>query len=110
MVVLSLLTFRADRVIFDEAHHLRNKITVWKIKKWEIKKLTSDPPLIIFKNDSKITDDPNDTLHYYEIVNDQIVEKTSNSGGSSGGRRRNRKRKTSKRRRSNKKAKSSKRR
>ena len=24
-VVLSLLTFRADRVIFDEAHHLRNK-------------------------------------------------------------------------------------
>ena len=64
----------------------------------------------ILKNDSKITDDPNDTLHYYEIVNDQIVEKTSNSGGSSGGRRRNRKRKTSKRRRSNKKAKSSKRR
>ena len=82
--------------------------------KWEIKKLTTDPPLIIFKNDSKITDDPNDTLHYYEIVNDQIVEKTSNSGGSRGGRRRNRKRKTSKRKSSkkthNKKAKSSKRR
>ena len=25
--VLSLLTFRADRVIFDEAHHLRNKMS-----------------------------------------------------------------------------------